>query len=187
MNLFEIAEEYKASLELFDSEEDIDYEKADILQDWHNETRESLDKKLLAYAYTVKNIESEVDFIKNIIKKLQKKVKTKESRSEWLRSKSFMVMESLNIKKVSDLLFSLTVKDNSRPKLNIIDASEIIFDYWYSPPAEVDNEKLKNALIEAKKYNDKLKELIKKGENVEPKFIEIKGAELIYGKSLQIK
>jgi hypothetical protein len=169
MNLYQITQEFQAAVDLFVDAGDeavCDREVLPTLEDWLNETRDSLDKKRLAVGAYIKNQQAEIDAIKVAEKELEARRKRKESSVEWLKQSLLNSLLSTDTQKVEGVEFDIKLRLNN-PAVVITDEAAIPEDYTHFKEVRS---------IDKKAIADD----IKAGK-------EVPGAHLEQSKSLQIK
>ena len=155
MRLYEITEAYMALDNLDDTEDIKAYLGA--IQDEFND-------KLESTTYVIQNYKSEIDAIKNEIKRLSKKKKSLENKVIFMTDYMYENMKALDMDKAKAGTFDLKIQKNPQ-SVQILDETKITDDYI----------RIKKELDKAK-----IKEALKNGLTVE-------GAELIQTEGLRIK
>jgi len=162
MKLYEIANEYESVLNnLYDPETgEVNSTSLEII----DQIKESVDKKCIAVACFIQNMEAEHEAISEAKKKMSDRESKIKKQMESLKEYLLYNMEKLEIKKVSCPYFDISIRKNP-PAVEIYDECLIPSDY---------------KTIEIKKDTFKMRRDMLNG-------ISISGAHLIQRNNLKIK
>lgn len=157
MNLYELTEKYKQIQELIEN-------GSDNLDDTLESLDDAIDDKLIGYASIIRNLEADVNAIKEEKKRLSDKQRTLENSIERLKDNVKTNLKATGKSKLKAGLFTLSLA-KTPPKAVILDDKAIPKHYYIEQQPVLD----KRALLDA----------LKQGE--------VKGAKLEQTESLRIK
>jgi len=164
LTLYQIADQYLVDMQKLQDMELDDQTLADTLEGLSGD----LEVKATNFAMFVRNLENAADSIKAAEKAMAERRKALEARADRIRQYLLDNMNRTGITKIDCPYFVLSVRKNP-PAVDVINSALIPDEYWDipEPPAPILNKA-------------RLKEDLKKG-------LELEGAKLTSGQSLQIK
>ena len=130
MNLFEIAQQYRADVARLEEMEVDEQTFADTLEALSGD----FDGKVVNVIKFSKNLEATADSIQTAIDAMTTRKKSLMRRSEALRSYVFRNMLTTGISKISCDHFALSIRDNP-PAVDIFDLAQLPQDYMREIPA----------------------------------------------------
>lgn len=130
MNLFEIAQQYRADVARLEEMEVDEQTFADTLEALSGD----FDGKVVNVIKFSKNLEATADSIQTAIDAMTTRKKSLMRRSEALRSYVFRNMLTTGISKISCDHFALSIRDNP-PSVDIFDLAQLPQDYMREIPA----------------------------------------------------
>ena len=158
MNLYELTESY---LKLQQKIED----GGEGLEDTLESITDAIEEKADGYGKVIKNIEAQIEAIKNEEKRLADRRKSLESNVKRLKDSLYESMKLTKTKRIKSELFTFNIQNNP-PSLNIENEDAIPFEYYQPQAPKLDKKELLNA--------------IKNG-------LEIEGVSIKQGESLRIR
>ena len=159
MNLYDLSKKFNALYELAGEAE------GEELVELFNELHESLGDKLDSSAKVIMQLKADAEALKAEEERLKQRRKTIENNIDRLRSMMLLALKSSGEAKMKSTLFSFSMR--SLASVNITDSSLLTGEYVRT-----------KTIIEPDKKA--IKESLDNG-------IDVKGAEIIYNESLQIK
>lgn len=158
MNLYKLTESY---LKLQQKIED----GGEGLEDTLESITDAIEEKADGYGKIIKNIEAQIEAIKNEEKRLSDRRKSLESSVKRLKDSLYESMKLTETKRIKSELFTFNIQNNP-PSLNIENEDAIPFEYYQPQAPKLDKRELLNA--------------VKNG-------LEIEGVSIKQGESLRIR
>ena len=158
MNLYELTDSYKKILQLIE-------DGGEGLEDTLESITDAIEEKADGYGKVIKNIEAQIEAIKNEEKRLADRRKSLESSVKRLKDSLYESMKLTETKRIKSELFTFNIQNNP-PSLNIENEDAIPFEY-YQPQAPKLNKK-------------ELLQAVKEG-------LEVDGVSIKQGESLRIR
>ena len=158
MNLYELTDSYQKILQLIE-------DGGEGLEDTLESITDAIEEKADGYGKVIKNIEAQIEAIKNEEKRLADRRKSLESSVKRLKDSLYESMKLTETKRIKSELFTFNIQNNP-PSLNIENEDAIPFEYYQPQAPKLDKKELLNA--------------IKNG-------LEIEGVSVKQGESLRIR
>ena len=158
MNLYELTDSYQKILQLIE-------DGGEDLEDTLESITDAIEEKADGYGKVIKNIEAQIEAIKNEEKRLSDRRKSLESNVRRLKDSLYESMKLTKTKRIKSELFTFNIQNNP-PSLNIENEDAIPFEYYQPQAPKLDKKELLNA--------------IKNG-------LEIEGVSIKQGESLRIR
>ena len=138
MNLYELTESYlKLQQKIEDGGED--------LEDTLESITDAIEEKADGYGKVIKNIEAQIEAIKNEEKRLSDRRKSLESNVRRLKDSLYESMKLTKTKRIKSELFTFNIQNNP-PSLNIENEDAIPFEYYQPQAPKLDKKELLNAI-----------------------------------------
>lgn len=138
--LYTLTENYNNLLELLDNPEI----EPEILEQSLNEVTEQIEIKAENIAKLIKNIDGDIEAIKNEKKRLSEKEKSLESKKLRIKEYLYQQIKLLKNKKIKTPLFSIGIQNN--PPSVAIESEENIPECYYIIKKEISKKDLLGAL-----------------------------------------
>lgn len=145
-NLYELTSQFQT---LMDMLEDTEVEEQAILDTLESITYD-IEEKADGYGKIIKSIESDIEGIDSEIKRLSSKKNTYKNRIQFLKNNLKYCMDTMGKRKISTQLFTFNIQKNGGKRKLILDTDieNIPEEYRVKQPDIVDNEALRNYLME---------------------------------------
>lgn len=160
MKLYELTENYSNLLELLDNPEI----EPEVLEQSLNEVAEQIEVKAENIAKLIKNIDGDIEAIKNEEKRLVEKKRSLEAKKLRIKEYLYGQIKLLENKKVKTPLFSIAIQKN--PPSVAVESEENIPECYYIVKKELSKKDLLGALKEG---------------------IEIKGVKIVQSEGIRIR
>lgn len=138
MNLYELSAAYQEVVEEIES-------GGDNLEDTLESLEDAIEDKAENYAKVMKNIEAQIEAIKNEEKRLADRRKSLESSVKRLKDSLYESMKLTETKRIKSELFTFNIQNNP-PSLNIEKEDAIPFEYYIPQQPKLDKKELLNAI-----------------------------------------
>ena len=158
MNLYELTDSYQKILQRIE-------DGGEGLEDTLESITDAIEEKADGYGKVIKNIEAQIEAIKNEEKRLVDRRKSLESSVKRLKDSLYESMKLTETKRIKSELFTFNIQNNP-PSLNIENEDAIPFEYYQPQAPKLDKRELLNA--------------IKNG-------LEVEGVSIKQGESLRIR
>ena len=142
MKLYEISHNYLSALEFFG---DVDNDMPlDTALDTLEAIEGDFEQKVISVAAYAKQLDAEADAIKAAMERMEKRRKTIENRSDYLKDYTKICMAQIGKTKIKHPWFNLSIQKNP-PSVTVYDETALPFEYV----AEVVTSKVDKAAIKA--------------------------------------
>lgn len=144
--LYELTADFMQLLEMLEDEQC----EEQVIIDTLESVNYDIEQKAENYAKIIKSMEGHISNIINEIERLQKRKKTFESRTKWLKLNLENCMRATGKTKFTTALFSFNIQKNGgKRSLTIdVDLDKIPQDYRIQQPDKINEEKLRQYLKE---------------------------------------
>ena len=138
MNLYELTDSYQKILQLIE-------DGGEGLEDTLESITDAIEEKADGYGKVIKNIEAQIEAIKNEEKRLADRRKSLESNVKRLKDSLYESMKLTETKRIKSELFTFNIQNNP-PSLNIENEDAIPFEYYQPQAPKLDKKELLNAI-----------------------------------------
>ena len=138
MNLYELTDSYQKILQLIE-------DGGEGLEDTLESITDAIEEKADGYGKVIKNIEAQIEAIKNEEKRLADRRKSLESSVKRLKDSLYESMKVTETKRIKSELFTFNIQNNP-PSLNIENEDAIPFEYYQPQAPKLDKKELLNAI-----------------------------------------
>ena len=143
MTIYDISKDYDALYEIVGQETEMTIEQQKIVLKFLEENDNNLEKKMESYVKVLRNIDAEIEAVKNEVDYLKRKKEILENKHENLKSTLKFYMNKFGFKEKQAGIFKLTIRKN-QPALKIIGC--VPDSYMIPQPDKIDNAKIKDDL-----------------------------------------
>ena len=138
MNLYELTDSYQKILQRIE-------DGGEGLEDTLESITDAIEEKADGYGKVIKNIEAQIEAIKNEEKRLADRRKSLELSVKRLKDSLYESMKLTETKRIKSELFTFNIQNNP-PSLNIEKEDAIPFEYYQPQAPKLDKKELLNAI-----------------------------------------
>ena len=154
LQMLETTEECKNLFELAAETPESDLETNEAIRSTLKQIEQDLETQLEAWGNLIKNLETEVSFLKDEASKLLTRARTIDRRCSWFKSKIKQLLEAAQKKTCKSGIRTFTVRKNSSPTVDIYCPQDVLeVERYVKIRREVDKVNLQADLLEGKEVN----------------------------------
>lgn len=144
MTLYDLTQEYAA---LYETSQQGEWDEAskEALDNMLASLEGGIEHKLLGIARVRRNMQADIDAIKDEEERLAKRRKAAENAKARLEQYAYKQMEYTGIEHAKDATFTVSLQNNP-PSVHVADESKIDARWWIPQPARLDKSGLKKAI-----------------------------------------
>lgn len=144
ITLYELTKEYKQVQDLIE-------EGGEGLEDTLQSNRDAIEIKAENYAKIIKNIEGNVNVLKEEEKRLAGRRNSLENEIVRMKQALEDGLRTANMTKIKGQLFTIAIQKNP-PSVNVLNETKIPKKYWIPQPSKLNQKQLFDDLKAGKKY-----------------------------------
>ena len=151
--LYEIQDDLRALDDaLADCGGEITEDNAELFAEWFRRVESDLSGKVECYIHLIRELDARSAAMAAEAEEFAAKARIEANKSKALKNRLLEFMDGRRMDKIKTNHFTVSVSQNgSKLPLKITDESKVPKAYTYKPPAKIDTEKIRLALMEGKK------------------------------------